>query len=208
MSLVVPGWWPWAAVGAAAAAPVLAGWSSALVDGVQQGWWRPRRVNARRVGLTALLSVVLVVGAVAAPPWPAWAAFAAVGAVLITVDWQIHQLPARLVYPAAAVIAAILLAWALASHSEGALLRAVAAGSAVGGSWLLVAFIAPVAVGLGDVRLYAVSAALLGWIGWGPVLTGQFLAAVVAALMLPVLRGRHVPMGPAIVASTVIAAWL
>lgn len=201
----------------AAASPLLAGWSQALTTGTTQRWWRPRRSSRARLAAVSALAAALILGSVAGRPYPAWVVFGAVGAVLIAVDAQVHLLPARLVYPGAAVITAVLAAAAISSGTADQLLRAVLAAAAVGALWLVVVFLAPAAMGLGDVRVLALSAGLLGWTSWTAVLSGQcltfLLAAVLAiglAVFRPQLRGRRmpVPMGPAIIIAAVIASWL
>ena len=69
------------------------------------------------------------------------------------------------------------------------LLRAVLAAAVVGAGWFAVAFLAPSAMGLGDVRVAALAAGLLGWTSWSAVLAGQLAAfglAVVTAGILAV----------------------
>ena len=70
-------------------------------------------------------------------------------------------------------------------------------------------------MGLGDVRVAALTAGLLGWIGWSAVLTGQLSAmalAVVTAGIIAVTghvgRGVQVPMGPALIAGALVVTWL
>ena len=149
-------------------------------------------------------------------PLAAWWLFATGGAVLCVVDIQHHLLPARIVYPlAAAVFAVLVLAAVLAGEPDG-LLRAVLAGVLLGGGWFTVAFIAPPAVGLGDVRVAALAAGLLGWTGWPSVLAGQLAAFGLAAVTAGIIaatgqrsgRAAQVPMGPALIVGALAAAWL
>lgn len=83
---------------------------------------------------------------------------AGVAAVLIVIDAQVHLLPGRLVYPAAAVIAAA----ALCSRVADQLLRAVLAAAAAAALVVGRGFLGPAAIGLGDVRLMALPAGILG----------------------------------------------
>lgn len=200
-----------------AASPLLAGWSQALAAGTAPRWWLPRRTSSGRICMVAGVAATLSVASVAGRPYPAWVVFAAAGAVLMVVDVQVHLLPGRLVYCAAAVIAGILTGAALLTGGGDQLLRAVIAAAAVGCFHLVVVFLAPAAMGLGDVRVLALSAGLLGWGSWTAALYGQcltFLLVAAIALGLIVLkpqqRGRTmpVPMGPAIIIATVITSWL
>ena len=97
------------------------------------------------------------------------------------------------------------------------MLRAVLAAVVVGAGWFAVAFLAPSAMGLGDVRVAALAAGLLGWTSWPAVLAGQLAAfglAVVTAGILAISRPRErgratqVPMGPALIVGAILATWL
>jgi leader peptidase (prepilin peptidase)/N-methyltransferase len=213
---VPAGWTIGAVLLILALSPLLAGWAAALTDGVTTGWWRPRPVNRAQWGSTAGTAAALTVAAAAGRPWAGWLILAATGAVLIVVDLRTHRLPARLVYPTAGVLAVVLILTTVLSGDTDRLLRAAAATAAVGTAWFLLAFLAPAAIGLGDVRLFAVTAGLLGWTSWPAVIAGQLLAfliagitALVVAVTRPRLRGRRmpVPMGPGIIVGAFLAAW-
>lgn len=200
-----------------AVSPLLAGWSVALAGQVRAGWWRPRQVGWRRWAIVAVTAVLLTAAGAAGRPWPAWWLFAAGGAVLLVVDAQQHLLPARLVYPLGAVVAAALVVAAIVGGEWGRLLRAVLAAAVVTIGWLAVKFAAPAAVGLGDVRLFALTAALLGWLSWWAVLYGEMAAFVLAGIMAVLtviltprrpIRGRQIPLGPAIIVGALLVSWL
>lgn len=205
-----------AAAGLAAAlaltvSPLLASWTVELAAGTGSGWWRPRRPSTRRWAVVAAATVLLAAAAVAGRPQPAWWLLAAGGEVLAVVDAERHLLPARFTYPLGAVVLLALIAEAVVGHNLAALTRAVAAAAAVAGVWFAAAFASP------RVRLAAVTAAALGWVGWQQVLLGQALtalfAAVTAAIIAiaqPRLRGRRMPlpMGPAMITAAILACWL
>ena len=206
------------AVGAVLVSPLLASWTIGLnPDRATSSarWWQPRRVGATRLILVAAVAAILTAGA-AGVPLAAWWPFAAAGAVLCVVDVQHHLLPGRLVYPLAAVILVALGVSAAVTSEPERLLRATLAASVVGAAWFAVAFTAPSAMGLGDVRVAALTAGLLGWTSWSALLTGQlaalFLAAVTAGILsvtAPRLgRAGQVPMGPALIAGAIVATWL
>jgi leader peptidase (prepilin peptidase)/N-methyltransferase len=157
------------------------------------------------------------VGADNGAPWLAWTVFAAGGAVLLTVDATTHLLPARFLYPLAGIICAILILAAEVTQSTPALLRSACAGLIVGALWLLLALSAPAALGLGDIRLFSLSATLLGWLGWPAVAAGQlltFLLAPVAAAVIritvrpPMRTTANIPMGPPAVVATIVVSWV
>jgi leader peptidase (prepilin peptidase)/N-methyltransferase len=111
----------------------------------------------------------------------------------------------------------VLVIAAIAGGDTDRLLRAVLAATVVAAVWLIIIFAAPSAVGLGDVRLFVLTAGLLGWTGWWAVLYGELVAFVLAlltaavlALLSPSHRGHRipVPMGPAILLGAALVCWL
>jgi leader peptidase (prepilin peptidase)/N-methyltransferase len=140
----------------------------------------------------------------------AWAAGAAV--VLGAVDLASHRLPDRVTYPAAAVAAAGLLVDAAVLGTWPALLRAALAAAVAFGLAALAAAISPAGLGFGDVKLLGVLGLLLGWVGWGVLLTGVFLGLLAGAVVsLVLLASRRVswrsavPFGPPLIAGAVAA---
>ena len=189
------------AVAAVLVSPLLAAWTVGLTTDRPAStvrWWQPRPVGAPRLVLVAAVAAILTAGAAGGAPLVAWWLFAAGGAVLCVVDVQHHLLPGRFVYPLAAVVFAALGVSAVLAGEPERLLRAVLAAAVVGAVWFAVAFIAPSAMGLGDVRVAALAAGLLGWTSWSAVLAGQLAAfglAAVTAAILAVTR-PHALVGP------------
>ena len=207
------------AVGAVLVSPLLASWTIGLTTDratSTAGWWQPRRVGATRLILVAAVAAVLTATAAGSVPLAAWWLFAAAGAVLCVVDVQHHLLPGRLVYPLAFVVVVALGVSASVTGEPERLLRAILAAAMVGAVWFAVAFTTPSAMGLGDVRVAALAAGLLGWTSWSAVLAGQLaafgLAAVTAAILAVTSphagRAMQVPMGPALIAGGIVATWL
>lgn len=211
---------PVSVVTAVLVSPLLAGWTVGLTTNPATApapWWRPRSVTAPRLATVAGVAAALVAGAAGGDPLVAWWLFATGGAVLCIVDAEHHLLPARLVYPLAAAILFALAVSAALTGDTDRFLRAVIAAVVVGGGWFAVAFLAPSAMGLGDVRVAAVAAGMLGWTSWPAVLAGQlavFAFAVVTAGILAITRPRErgramqVPMGPALILSAILVTWL
>lgn len=202
---------------AVALSPVTAAWTAALTQGQRSGWWRPRRVSAGRwATVTAVTAVLSLLSTPGSPP-VAWWLLAVGGGVLAVVDAQTQLLPARLLYPLAAVIAIALTAAAITDTAPAALLRAGLAAAAIGGLWLAVCFLSPRTTGLGDVRLVALTSGVLGFTSWADAWQGQvltmLLAGLTAVVLMLITRGGPrrlvtMPMGPAMVAGAVLALWL
>ena len=195
-----------------------------------------------RTALTVVLVALALAGALlAAGVRPgtvalAWAGVA--GVVLAQVDLAVHRLPDRVTVPAYAAVATALLVDAVALGTWSALLRAVLAGAAafggaasaaVLGGWAellravlaataasAVAFglatLSPDALGFGDVKLLGLLGLVLGWVGWGALLTGVLLGLVTgaAASLTLVAAGRAgwrtaLPFGPPLLVGAALA---
>lgn len=166
------------------------------------------------LSLVAVAVLALVDGAVAERVALAWWLGCAVPLVLV--DLAVHRLPDRLTWPAAAGTWALLGVAALAGAGAGPWLRAVTAGVALG-----LAFAATTLLlgrrgfGLGDAKLALGVGALLGWQGWGLVVTGLVLTFLLSALVSVALLATrrvgwssHLPFGPFLVAGTCAALLL
>jgi leader peptidase (prepilin peptidase)/N-methyltransferase len=200
--------------------PLLAGWTVGLTTDAATArtpWWWPRSVSLARFTAVAGVAAVLVVGAAGGEPRVAWWLSATGGAVFCVTDAEHHLLPARLVYPLATNVFAVLAVTAAATGEPDRLIRAILATTVVGAGWFAVAFLAPPALGLGDVRVAALAAGLLGWTNWPAVLAGQLAAfglAVVTAGVLVITRPRErdrslqVPLGPALILGAMLVTWL
>ena len=205
--------------------PVLLG--AALLLAVLVGPWLARvavRLASRddaavpsgtRVGvMTALLAGLLagtveLLGLRPATAALAWAAGAAV--VLGAVDLLSHRLPDRVTYPAVGVCAVALLADAAVLGTWAALVRALLAAVAAFAVGVVAALLSPDGFGLGDVKLLGLLGLVLGWFGWGVLMTGVFLGlltgALVSLLLLATRRAgwrTAIPFGPPLLAGAVL----
>jgi len=128
------------------------------------------------------------------------------GTVLALVDLELLRLPDLLVLPAYGVAAVLLSVCSLVTGDLGALLRAAACAGLAVLVYLAAAWFSPRSegLGLGDVKLAGVLAALLGWFGWYEavlgLLTGFVLAAAASLVLIALRRLRlssAIPFGPA-----------
>ena len=171
--------------------------------------------SAVRTGvMTAVLAgllagSVLLAGARPATVALAWAAGAAV--VLGAVDLLSHRLPDRVTYPAAAVCAAALLVDAAVLGTWTWFLRALAAAAAAFAVGVVAAALSPDGFGFGDVKLLGLLGLVLGWFGWGVLMTGVFLGLLTGALVSLVLLATRrvgwrsaIPFGPPLLAGAVL----
>lgn len=201
---------------------------AALVLGLGLGPWLARlavRHAARddvakptrlHIAVSAVLAAALLAGAVSllglrpATVALAWAACASV--VLGAVDLAVHRLPDRVTYPAFVVSAVALAVDAAVLGTWWPLLRAVAAAAT---TFLVAAGASALgrdALGFGDVKLLGLLGLVLGWFGWGMLLTGVFLGLLTgAALSLALLVTRRagwrtaIPFGPPLLVGAVLA---
>lgn len=200
----------------------------AVLAGIALGPWLARvavqlaardadaRPGPVRTAVVTVLVAASLACAVALTGWRpaavalAWAAGAAV--VLGAVDLASHRLPDRVTYPAAVVCGAALLVDAAVLGSWGAFVRALAAAAAAFAVAAGASAISPGALGFGDVKLLGLIGLLLGWFGWGVLLTGVFLGLLVGAAVSVVLLATRragwrtaLPFGPPLLVGAVLA---
>ncbi len=139
---------------------------------------------------------------------PAHLALLAIGLVLTAVDLDVHRLPDRLTLGGLPVLTMLLaLDW-----DGGRMLHAAFACLVTGLVFLVLALAVPGGLGLGDVKLAALLALVLGW--WGPLvvlqgLTLGFVIGGVVALGLVLARRAnrhtHVAFGPSLLLGALCA---
>ncbi len=174
------------------------------------------RPSAVRVMGTVVLLAALLAGALSftglRPATLAfvWAGGAAV--VLGSVDLLVHRLPDRVTFPAYAVCAAAFTVDAAVLDAWGPLLRALVAAAAAFAIAAAAATVSPEGLGFGDVKLLGLLGLVLGWAGWGVLLTGIFLGLVAGAVVsLALLVTRRagwrtaLPFGPPLLAGAALA---
>ncbi len=143
---------------------------------------------------------------------PAYLYLAAVGVALAFIDLDTRRLPDALTLPSYAVGGVLLAVAGLGSGEPWRLLHAAVGLVALYALYFLLAVAKSGGMGFGDVKLAGVVGMYLGYLGWGALLVGAFLAflfggVVGIALMLGgrATRKSKVPFGPYIVAGALVA---
>ena len=173
-------------------------------------------LQPRRAGLLAVLCAALFAGIATrlGDSWalPAYLVLTAGLVALSLIDLEHYLLPNRIVYPLTGAVLALLTLGAIGERDGGALVRAVLGGVAGFVALGILHLVSPRSMGFGDVKLAFVLGLALGWLGWGELVLGLFLAflygAVVGVTLMALrLRGRkdHVPFGPFLAAGTLTA---
>lgn len=121
------------------------------------------------------------------------------GVALAAIDIAVQRLPDRLTLPAYPVLITLLAGAAVVGHDGAALVRALLAGLALAGAYLLLAILRPGQLGGGDIKLAGIAGVALGWLGWPILIAGAVLGFVLSALAsLALLAARRVTLKSAI----------
>lgn len=151
----------------------------------------------RPVLVFALLAGALAVLLGPVPQLPVHLLAAIPGVLLAMIDLGCLRLPDRLV-GALALVGGLPLALLLPDR----IVPALGAGLLVGATYLVIALLPGRGLGLGDVKLGATLAFLLGFAGWPAVAVGfgtaHLLNGAIATWLLVTRRARPVPFGPAL----------
>lgn len=124
-----------------------------------------------------------------------------VGIALAVIDYRTWLLPTWLILRAYAVVALLVVASAAAAQDWSALAAAFGGSLLAFGLYWVLWWISA-QMGFGDVRLSALLGLALGYLGWGELMTGiwvAFLLGTVGWLPLRLLRvteTKHFPFGP------------
>lgn len=136
---------------------------------------------------------------------------AAISLALALIDLDTKRLPNVIVLPAYGVGAILLGAAAILSGDLPSLGRAALGTILLGGFYLILSFVRPGAMGLGDVKLAGVLGMFLAWLGWDVLAVGAIggfiLGGLFGVVLIVVQRSRRpaaIPFGPWMLAG----AWL
>ena len=137
-----------------------------------------------------------------------------VGLAVAVIDLRTLIVPTKIVWPASAVAAVMIVVVSLVEGEPGWMLGALVGIAAFAGPLFLIWFIIPAGMGFGDVRLSVLLGMLLGFYAGDRPLAAVFLAliclglAAVLGLVIGLValgaRGRkaQVPFGPALILAT------
>ncbi|GIE80845.1 hypothetical protein Aph02nite_67950 [Actinoplanes philippinensis] len=152
----------------------------------------------------ALIAGVLAAALGPTPQLPIHLLAVIPGLLLAMIDLGCLRLPDRLVGTIALGVGA-----PLALLAPDRIVPALAAGLLVGAAYLAIALLPGHGLGLGDVKLGAALAFLLGFAGWPAVAvclgTAHLLNGVVATWLLVIRKGRPLPFGPALLVGFLLA---
>jgi leader peptidase (prepilin peptidase)/N-methyltransferase len=159
------------------------------------------------VALTMQLSELNLLSAL-----PAYLFFAAIGIALALIDVDCRRLPNAITLPSYPVLAILLTLSAAWQHDWWALARAGLGAAALFGFYLVLRFVHPAGMGLGDVRLAGILGGLLAYLSWSALVIGAFggflLGAVVGVAVIISGRGTRkteLPFGPFMITATMLA---
>ncbi|HEU5223881.1 MAG TPA: hypothetical protein VFU07_09430 [Candidatus Lumbricidophila sp.] len=215
-----------AAVGALIGWRVLAPWAIANIRGEQPEARGIRRWAAALAAVGFGLVTWHLVALWHPLAVPAALAFVAGGVVLGIVDVVEHRLPNAVLGRTSVLVAALLVlatigrfivsgwldGWPTAVKDFSALLGVLGGAAAMFALYLVIALVAPSAMGMGDVKLAALIGGLAGWFGllpWIIALISAFVVGGVLAVVLLVARKvtlkSSVPFGPSMLIGAFIA---
>lgn len=197
------------------ASPYLARLTVTVPDRDASAWWRGRAASTSRAGRTLVVAALLGALAGYGAHWraelPAFLVLALACAPLAVIDVEHHRLPDRLVYSALVAECLVFLGVAIVRSDWHALLRSVESGAVVFAAFYVLALTSPRSFGLGDVKLVAVLAIALGWVGWlyvySGIVLGFLLAAATAIALLAARRATTrtaIPFGPLLILGTFV----
>lgn len=140
-----------------------------------------------------------------------------VGAVVSAIDLRTLMVPTRVVWPATATAAFMMVLAVVADGEPPWLLGAVLGAVALSGPLFVLWWIVPAGMGFGDVRLTVLLGLEVGFAagvagyspGWGALLSGicLFVASMLGIVMAVPFLGfgrRKIPFGPALVTAALI----
>jgi leader peptidase (prepilin peptidase)/N-methyltransferase len=174
---------------------------------------RLRRGAVVRPGWCELATAVLwaILATAPVPPWwlPTMLALSWFAVLLTTTDLLHNRLPDALTLPAYAVFGALLVLAALTGGGPEVFARAVIGATLFWCLHATVHYLAPDAMGGGDVKLAGSLGAILAAVSWLALAMALAIAAVITLALNTLTRHRtNTPHGPGLLAATWLLAFL
>ncbi len=138
--------------------------------------------------------------------------FSALLVAIAVIDWRTKKIPNRIVYPALAISVVYVVVARIAGGSVD-LAQAAVGFLLYGGGLLVVAFIVPRGMGMGDVKVAALIGIVLGALGirWVVVAAGSGIllggVGAIVAVLLGASRKTAIPFGPFLAAGALVAVF-
>ncbi|GAB1644295.1 peptidase A24 [Krasilnikovia sp. MM14-A1259] len=200
--------------------------AAVFVPHIAGAWIAGRARNPRAQWIGGLLAGACTALVAAALSWrhpphgpremlllAAWMVFTIVGMSLAWIDVVTQRLPTCLIGGAAVAIAVLLCLAAALAGQPSQLLTPVLAATILGAGYTALVAAGASRMGMGDVRLAALTGLPLGTLGWEAIILGAVLPYLlalpfaIAALTRARLTGvqEQLPFGPFLIAATIIA---
>lgn len=140
--------------------------------------------------------------------------FAFIGVVLSIIDLKTMTLPTKLIYPTWIGSVALLSIASYVMKDFDSIKTMLIGGAASMLIYGIIWFVVPRGFGFGDVRLVLLTGSILGWFSIGHAVLGVMLPFILSSIvMVPLLllkvvdRKTKVPLGPWIIAATIITVF-
>ncbi|MGH9169670.1 MAG: prepilin peptidase [Acidimicrobiales bacterium] len=176
------------------------------------------KIPPRELYVELVTVVTFVVIAARVPTFwalPAYLVLATSLVALSAIDLEHKRLPTPIILVTAGLCAPLLVLASWPSGRFGHLLVAVIGAAACFGAFFVIWFVAPKAMGFGDVRFAGLCGGALGWIGGGSVFVGMFAGFVFAVIPSLIMLGSgkatrktQIPFAPFIALGTVLGICL
>jgi leader peptidase (prepilin peptidase)/N-methyltransferase len=138
----------------------------------------------------------------------AWLIFLIVGLSLAWIDIRLHRLPTPLIHTTGIIVLTLLAGAAVVTGRPTLIVTPLLAAAAIGGGYLTLVATGLSTIGMGDVRMAALTGLLLGTAGWTTVALGAALPYLLATPYAIIVQHRHdgtthLPFGPFLLAATI-----
>jgi leader peptidase (prepilin peptidase)/N-methyltransferase len=138
----------------------------------------------------------------------AWLLFLIAGLSLAWIDIGLHRLPTPLIHATATAVLGLLADAAVLTGRPAVIVTPILAAAVIGAGYVCLVAAGLSSIGMGDVRLAALTGLLLGTAGWGAVAIGVALPYLLATPFAITVHRRggpqQLPFGPFLVAACIL----